>query len=162
MKLETERLFLQEMTSDDFDALYAVLADSDIMQHYPYAFDEARVRNWINKNRERYRVFGFGGLGVIKNDFHDRKDLTPNVCAVYTEKEYRCKGIAGRLLCMAVEDLRANGISPVYLLTDHVGFYEHYGCSYVWFKATEKLRCRECTCISNLRQLVCNVSDWRT
>ena len=59
MKLETERLFLQEMTSDDFDALYAVLADSDIMQHYPYAFDEARVRNWINKNRERYRVFGF-------------------------------------------------------------------------------------------------------
>ena len=44
MKLETERLFLQEMTSDDFDALYAVLADSDIMQHYPYAFDEARVR----------------------------------------------------------------------------------------------------------------------
>ena len=103
-----------------------------------------------------------GGLGVIKNDFHDRKDLTPNVCAVYTEKEYRCKGIAGHLLCMAVEDLRAKGISPVYLLTDHVGFYEHYGCSYVWFKATEKLRCRECTCISNLRQLVCNVSDWRT
>lgn len=35
-----------------------------------------------------------GGLGVIENDFHDRKDLTPNVCAVYTEKEYRCQGIA--------------------------------------------------------------------
>lgn len=60
MKLETKRLFLREMTSDDFDALYAVLADSDIMQHYPYTFDEARVRNWINKNIERYRVFGFG------------------------------------------------------------------------------------------------------
>ena len=26
-----------------------------------------------------------GGLGVIENDFHDRPDLTPNVCAVYTE-----------------------------------------------------------------------------
>ncbi len=24
-----------------------------------------------------------GGLGVIENDFHDRKDLTPNICAVY-------------------------------------------------------------------------------
>ena len=24
------------------------------------------------------------GMGVIENDFHDRKDLTPNVCAVYT------------------------------------------------------------------------------
>ena len=27
-----------------------------------------------------------GGMGVIENDFHDRKDLTPNVCAVYTEE----------------------------------------------------------------------------
>lgn len=34
-----------------------------------------------------------GGMGVIENDFHDRKDLTLNVCAVYTEKDYRCKGI---------------------------------------------------------------------
>lgn len=68
-----------------------------------------------------------GGLGVIENDFHDRKDLTPNVCAVYTEEEYRCQGIAGKLLDMAVEDLRVKGISPVYLITDHTGFYERYG-----------------------------------
>ena len=68
-----------------------------------------------------------GGLGVIENDFHDRKDLTPNICAVYTEEDHRCRGIAGRLLQMAVEDLRKNGISPVYLLTDHTGFYERYG-----------------------------------
>lgn len=27
------------------------------------------------------------GMGVIENDFHDRKDLSPNVCAVYTEEE---------------------------------------------------------------------------
>lgn len=60
MKLETKRLFLREMTPEDLDALYAVLAGSDIMQHYPYTFDEARVINWIRKNMERYRVFGFG------------------------------------------------------------------------------------------------------
>lgn len=36
-----------------------------------------------------------GGLGVIENDFHNRKDLAPNVCALYTEQEYRCQGIAG-------------------------------------------------------------------
>lgn len=59
------------------------------------------------------------------------KDLTPNVCAVYTEKEYRCKGIAGHLLGMAVEDLKAKGISQVYLLTDHVGFYERYGWEFL-------------------------------
>ena len=67
------------------------------------------------------------GLGVIENDFHDRKDLAPNVCAVYTEEAYRKQGIAGQLLNFAVEDQRANGISPVYLVTDHTGFYERYG-----------------------------------
>ena len=60
MIIETERLYLREMTEDDFEALNKVLADSDIMQHYPYAFDEARVRNWIQRNMERYRIFGFG------------------------------------------------------------------------------------------------------
>ena len=68
-----------------------------------------------------------GGLGVIENDFHDRKDLKPNICAVYTEEKFRTKGIAGYLLNMAVEDLRSKGISPVYLLSDHSGFYERYG-----------------------------------
>ena len=72
-----------------------------------------------------------GGLGVIENDFHDRKDLTPNICAVFTEVEYRCKGIAGRLLNMAIDDLRTKGISPVYLLTDHTAFYERYGWEFL-------------------------------
>ena len=55
-----------------------------------------------------------GGLGVIDNDFHNRKDLSPNICAVYTEEDYRCQGIAGNLLNMAVEDLRSRGVTPVY------------------------------------------------
>lgn len=67
------------------------------------------------------------GMGVIENDFHDRKDLAPNVCAVYTEKEYRCQGIAGDLLNMVVADMKDKGISPIYLITDHIGFYERYG-----------------------------------
>ena len=65
MQLETERLVLRELTSLDFDALYAVLGDSDIMQHYPYTFDETRVRRWIQKNQERYHVFGFGLWAVV-------------------------------------------------------------------------------------------------
>lgn len=48
------------MRPDDFDSLYKVLADSDIMQHYPYIFDEKRVVAWIQKNIERYKIFGFG------------------------------------------------------------------------------------------------------
>ena len=60
MVIETERLILREMNKDDFGALYRVLADSDIMQHYPYTFDEKRVRGWITKNMERSAVLGFG------------------------------------------------------------------------------------------------------
>ena len=72
-----------------------------------------------------------GGMGVIENDFHERKDLSPNVCAVYTEEEYRCQGIAGRLLNMVVEDMRSKGISPLYLVTNHTGFYERYGWTFL-------------------------------
>ena len=72
-----------------------------------------------------------GGLGVIENDFHNRKDLTPNICAVYTEPDHRNKGIAGKLLNFAVDDLKSKGITPVYLLTNHTGFYEKYGWQFL-------------------------------
>lgn len=68
-----------------------------------------------------------GGLGVIENDFHNRKDLTPNVCAVYVEEQYRCRGIAGALLNHVCEDMAALGVGTLYLLTDHTSFYERYG-----------------------------------
>ena len=71
------------------------------------------------------------GMGVIENDFHDRKDLAPNVCAVYTEEEYRCEGIAGNLLNMVVADMKSKNITPIYLVTDHIGFYEKYGWEFL-------------------------------
>ena len=71
------------------------------------------------------------GLGVIENDFHDRKDLSPNVCAVYTEEDYRGQGIAGKLLNLVVDDMKSKGISPIYLVTDHTGFYERYGWEFL-------------------------------
>ena len=60
MVIETERLLLREMKEDDFQALYKVLADREIMLYYSYTFDENRVRNWIQRNIDRYRIFGFG------------------------------------------------------------------------------------------------------
>ena len=68
-----------------------------------------------------------GGLGVIENDFHDRKDLSPNVCAVYVEKDHRCRGLAGRLFAAVCRDMQARGIRTLYLVTDHTSFYERYG-----------------------------------
>lgn len=60
MKLQTSRLTLREMGREDYDALFAVWGDGDVMRHYPYRFDEERVRQWIENNLERYRVLGFG------------------------------------------------------------------------------------------------------
>ena len=72
-----------------------------------------------------------GGLGVIENDFHDRKDLTPNVCAVYVEESHRCEGIAGRMLQYVCDDMREFGIDTLYLITDHTSFYERYGWEFL-------------------------------
>ena len=68
-----------------------------------------------------------GGAGIIENDFHTRKDLTPNVCAVYVEEDKRCQGIAGELLAFICQDMQAQGIGTLYLVTDHTSFYERYG-----------------------------------
>lgn len=68
-----------------------------------------------------------GGLGVIENDFHNRKDLAPNVCAVYVEEEYRRRGIAGLMLNFVCADMKSRGIETLYLVTSHTSFYERYG-----------------------------------
>lgn len=65
MIIEANRIYLREMSESDYSALYDVLADSDIMHHYPYTFDEKRVRNWIQKNIKRYEIFGFGLWAIV-------------------------------------------------------------------------------------------------
>lgn len=71
------------------------------------------------------------GAGVIENDFHDRKDLTPNVCAVYVEEAYRSQGIAGELLRFVCDDMKKKGMNTLYLVTDHTSFYERYGWEFL-------------------------------
>lgn len=72
-----------------------------------------------------------GGLGVIENDFHNRKDLSPNVCAVYTEEDKRGEGIAGALLNYVCKDMKNRGIDTLYLITNHTSFYERYGWEFL-------------------------------
>ena len=57
------------------------------------------------------------GAGVIANDFHDRKDLTPNLCALFVD--------------FIRQDLGAMGIPRLYLVTDHTAFYERYGWTFL-------------------------------
>ncbi len=89
---------------------------------------EGAVPQWYIAVRDEEII---GGLGVIENDFHDRKDLSPNVCAVYVEEAYRCRGAAGALLTRACEDMAGMGVATLYLLTDHTSFYERYGWQFL-------------------------------
>ena len=71
------------------------------------------------------------GAGMIDNDFHSRKDLTPNLCALYVEERYRNRGLARWIL----DEIRAEagnmGYDKLYLVTDHMGFYERCGWKFL-------------------------------
>ena len=71
------------------------------------------------------------GAGIIDNDFHDRKDLTPNLCALYVQAAYRNRGLARQLLDTARRDVGALGFSTLYLITDHTTFYEKCGWTFL-------------------------------
>lgn len=71
------------------------------------------------------------GAGIIANDFHDRKDLSPNLCALYVEEPWRNRGIARFLLDTAREEIGKMGLKQLYLVTDHTAFYERCGWEYL-------------------------------
>lgn len=70
------------------------------------------------------------GMGVIANDFHERKDLSPNICAVFTEEDYRKQGLSKFLLDYVCADLARLGRGTLYLITTHTQFYERCGFEY--------------------------------
>ena len=120
---------------DDYDLAQIPYFTGYVGEYYPDDF--CSVRYYL-KNKTEYGWYFcldgrriIGGLGVIDNDFHDRKDLSPNVCALYTEEDYRCQGIAGQLLDTVVKDMKSKGITPIYLITDHTSFYERYGWEFL-------------------------------
>ena len=86
--------------------------------------NKAAVPQWyVAVENERI----IGGAGVIENDFHERKDLRPNVCAVYTEPDRRGEGVAGAVLNFICADMKERGIGALYLVTELQTFYERYG-----------------------------------
>ncbi len=71
------------------------------------------------------------GCGIISNDFHQRPDLTPNLCALFVEEPYRNLGCARALLKNARREAGAMGFDYLYLVTDHTEFYERCGWEFL-------------------------------
>ncbi len=63
--LETERLVLRKITEGDFEMLCGILQDIDVMYAWEHAFSDLEVRDWINKNLQRYASDGFSYFMAI-------------------------------------------------------------------------------------------------
>lgn len=63
--LETERLYLREMTSSDFPSLCMILQDEKAMYAYEGALDDEEAQEWLDRQISRYQKWGFGLWAVI-------------------------------------------------------------------------------------------------
>ena len=58
-------------------------------------------------------------------------ELSPWVGFVYTFPEYRGHRYAGLLMDEVERLAKKDGVSKVYISTNHVGLYEKYGCEFM-------------------------------
>ena len=66
MHLETERLYLREMTQADFSALCSIMQDAEAMAAaYVRPFTAEEVQGWLDRHLTRYQTLGFGLWAVV-------------------------------------------------------------------------------------------------
>lgn len=92
------------------------------------------IPQWYVILNEQQQIIA--GAGVIENDFHDRKDLSPNLCALFVEETYRKRNIAKQLLDFVRVEMKNLGFEKLYLVTDQDDFYEKCGWTFLT-KVTE-------------------------
>lgn len=71
MILETERLYLREMEQLDFTALCKMLQDEDVMYAYEHAFSDEEAQDWLDRQIQRYKDYGFGLWAVILKETNE-------------------------------------------------------------------------------------------
>lgn len=133
MILETERLFLREMTLEDVDTLALVLSDPESMRFYPHPFSHEEVEDWIKWNLDNYQKYGFGLWGVCLKESGEmigdcgitmqqvEDDLFPEI-GYHLRKEFRGKGYAIEAAKACGEFAKARGMKKIisYMKSDNL------------------------------------------
>ncbi len=57
---ETPRLRLRRLAPEDWAGLCAILQDPEVMYAYEHAFSDDEVHDWLNRQLDNYRKYGFG------------------------------------------------------------------------------------------------------
>ncbi|WP_041139299.1 GNAT family N-acetyltransferase [Beduini massiliensis] len=84
MILETERLYLREMTFDDKNDLSEILQDPRVMYTYDHEFSDTDVQIWLERQLARYHKDGFGLWAMILKETDEmigQAGLTFQQCA---------------------------------------------------------------------------------
>jgi RimJ/RimL family protein N-acetyltransferase len=69
-KLETERLLLRPLSTEDLDALAAFYADAEVMRYIGggVTLDREQTREILERMLGSFEAQGFGQLGVVRNE----------------------------------------------------------------------------------------------
>ena len=65
MIFETERLILREMEQTDFKDLAEILQNPNVMYAYEHDFTDNDVQEWLDRQINRYKKYGFGLWAII-------------------------------------------------------------------------------------------------
>ena len=71
MIVETERLYMRELSQSDFEALSKILQDEETMHAYNGAFNNDETQEWLDRQIARYKRYGFGLWAVVLKETNE-------------------------------------------------------------------------------------------
>ena len=80
--LQTQRLYLRELSSADFLALCRIMQDEKTMYAYEGAFSDKEVQDWLENQFRHYRKYGFGLWAVVLKE----TDIMIGQCGLSMQK----------------------------------------------------------------------------